>query len=158
MLTEKSNERLNKVHPLLAEKVRQLCEALERNGMHVQVVQGLRTFAEQNALFAQGRTTPGQRVTNARGGQSNHNFGLAVDLCPFVNGQPQWQDDAGFHKIGAEAKALKLEWGGDWRALIDMPHVQLPGLSMKDCNTIYNATHSLQKVWDQATKAFIEVK
>jgi peptidoglycan L-alanyl-D-glutamate endopeptidase CwlK len=157
MLTTKSNERLAKVHPLLAEKVRQLCETLARDGLDIQVVQGLRTFAEQDALFAQGRTKAGPKVTNARGGQSNHNFGLAVDVCPFVNGKPQWEDNATFQKIGKEAKLLKLEWGGDWVKFNDRPHVQLPGLSMKDCNTIYNKSgRVLQRVWDAATAAFVQ--
>lgn len=157
MLTDKSKERLGKVHPLLAEKVRQLVETLGRDGLNVQIVQGLRTFAEQDAIFAQGRTKPGKRVTNARGGQSNHNFGLACDLCPFVNGQAQWDDDEGFHKIGVEAEVLGLEWGGRWKNLVDMPHVQLPGLSVKQCLSIYNASaHNLQVVWDAATRAFIQ--
>src|SRR6185369_5836350 len=113
MLTDKSKERLSKVHPLLAEKVKQLIESLEREGLNIQVVQGLRTFAEQDVLFAKGRTTPGPKVTNAKGGQSNHNFGLACDICPFVNGKPEWDDAEAFARIGKEAKALKLEWGGE---------------------------------------------
>lgn len=159
-LTDKSKERLFKVHPLLAEKIRQLCETLEKGGMNVQVVQGLRTFAEQDELFAQGRTKPGKRVTNARGGQSNHNFGLAVDLCPFdEHGQPMWEADELFTRIGVGAEVFRLEWGGRWPHFTDAPHVQLPGLTIRDCDIIYNANnHSLQKVWDAATAKFIEVK
>ncbi|HVG34723.1 MAG TPA: peptidoglycan-binding protein, partial [Pyrinomonadaceae bacterium] len=66
-----------KVHPELAKRVRMLIDNLAKAGMQIEVVQGLRTFAEQDALFAQGRTKPGKVVTNARGGQSNHNYGLA---------------------------------------------------------------------------------
>lgn len=156
MFTEKSKQRLLKVHPLLAEKVRILGETLDRDGMEIQVVQGFRTAAEQQALFDQGRTKPGKRVTNARPFQSNHSYGLAVDVCPFVGGQPQWEDEEGFQKIGHEAKLLGLEWGGDWKNLIDNPHIQLPGLSIKQCFSIYSKG-GLQKVWDAATAATVKV-
>lgn len=76
-MTPASENRLNKVHPELATRVRMLIDTFAQNGVQIEVVQGLRTFAEQDALFAQGRTKPGQVVTRARGGQSNHNYGLA---------------------------------------------------------------------------------
>lgn len=107
-----SHNRLNKVHPELARRVMLLIQALADKGYTVEVVQGLRTFAEQDELYKQGRTKPGQVVTKARGGQSNHNYGLAVDLCPFVNGKPQWNDNQGFIRIGVEAAKVGLEWGG----------------------------------------------
>lgn len=153
-LTDKSKSLLSKVHPLLSEKVRQLCETLERDGLNIQVTSGLRTFAEQDALFAQGRTKPGRKVTNARGGQSNHNMGLACDLVPMP---VDWDNLVPFRKIGAEAKKLGLEWGGDWPRSVDMPHVQMPNLSTKDCLRIYNANGKrLQPVWDVATSLFIK--
>jgi peptidoglycan LD-endopeptidase CwlK len=85
-----SQNRLKKVHPELARRAALLIQALADKGYTIEVVQGLRTFAEQDELYKQGRTKPGQVVTKAKGGQSNHNYGLAVDLCPFVNGKPQW--------------------------------------------------------------------
>src|SRR4051812_26355108 len=118
-----SETRLSKVHPELAKRVRLVADALKSRGIEIHVVQGLRTFAEQDALFAQGRTTKGKKVTNARGGQSNHNFGLAVDVCPFKGGQPQWNDQKAFKAIGQEAKKLGLEWGGDWVHIVDEPHI-----------------------------------
>jgi hypothetical protein len=132
-----SETRLSKVHPELAKRVRLVADALKARGIEIHVVQGLRTFAEQDALFAQGRTTKGKKVTNARGGQSNHNFGLAVDVCPFKGGQPQWNDQKAFKAIGQEAKKLGLEWGGDWVHIVDEPHIQLPGLSVSQCLALY---------------------
>ncbi len=85
-------------------------------------------------------------MTNARGGFSNHNFGLAVDLCPFENNQPQWNDDAGFNAIGVAAKHVGLEWGGSWKKLVDKPHVQLPGLSVAQCRILFERG-GLQAVW-----------
>jgi D-alanyl-D-alanine dipeptidase len=141
-----SQARLAKVHPRLATGATALINALAAQGLVVEVVQGLRTFAEQDALFAQGRTKPGQVVTNAKGGQSNHNYGLAVDLCPFVNGKPQWNDNAAFLRIGAEAVKQGLEWGGNWKKLIDKPHVQLGGLTVAQCSALFKKG-GLEKVW-----------
>lgn len=141
-----SQNRLKKVHPELARRVTLVIEALTNRGMTVEVVQGLRTFAEQNELYKQGRTKPGQIVTRAKGGQSNHNYGLAVDLCPFVNGKPQWNDNAAFIRIGVEASKLGLEWGGNWKKFIDKPHVQLPGLTIAQCLACYNKG-GLENVW-----------
>jgi peptidoglycan L-alanyl-D-glutamate endopeptidase CwlK len=146
-MNSSSQARLQKVHPELTKRVTDLIEALQSEGMQVEVVQGLRTFAEQDALYAQGRTKPGKIVTRAKGGQSNHNYGLAVDLCPFVNGQPQWNDDAGFTRIGNEAKIRGLEWGGDWKKFPDTPHVQLPGLTVNQCFALFK-DGGLDNVWN----------
>jgi peptidoglycan LD-endopeptidase CwlK len=144
-------KRLEKVHPELSKRIRDLIEAFAQRGMQVEVVQGLRTIAEQNALYAQGRSKPGPVVTNARGGQSNHNYGLAVDLCPFVNGKPDFTTNSSYVAIGAEAVKRGLEWGGNWKKLIDKPHVQLPGMTIADCRKFFNKG-GLEAVWEEATK------
>jgi peptidoglycan L-alanyl-D-glutamate endopeptidase CwlK len=141
-----SQNRLAKVHPKLAKGVTAMIEALAAEGLTVEVVQGLRTFAEQDALFAQGRTKPGPVVTQAKGGQSNHNYGLAVDLCPFVGGKPQWEDTKGFLRIGTEAAKQGLQWGGDWKKFIDKPHVQLGGLTVAQCSAFFKKG-GLENVW-----------
>ncbi len=150
-MNQASTGRLSHVHPLLAKKVRALIDSMAKQGIQLEVVQGLRTFAEQDALFAQGRTKPGHIVTNARGGQSNHNYGLAVDLCPFKNGQPQWNDEHAFNAIGPEATKVGLEWGGSWHHLVDKPHVQLPGLSVLECYGLYRQG-GLPLVWSEAER------
>ena len=115
-MNDASRKRLAKIHPVLAERITALLDILTQHGLQVEVVQGLRTFAEQDALFAQGRSRPGPVVTRARGGQSNHNYGLAVDMVPFNNGQPNWNAPLGvWTTIGTEAEKLGLEWGGDWK-------------------------------------------
>lgn len=125
---------------------------MAQGGINIEVVQGLRTIAEQNALFAQGRTRPGQIVTRARGGQSNHNYGLAVDVVPFTNGKPNWNaPNSVWMAIGQEGGKLGLEWGGNWKKFIDKPHLQLPGLSIKRCLALYNKG-GLQAVWVEATR------
>ncbi len=75
-------DKLSLVHPLFAERVRQLFQKLKEEGYDFIVTQGLRTWEEQNALYAKGRTAPGPVVTKAPGGHSQHNFGLAVDVAP----------------------------------------------------------------------------
>jgi peptidoglycan L-alanyl-D-glutamate endopeptidase CwlK len=156
-MNDASRRRLEKVHPALATRIEALLETLKQHGLQVEVVQGLRTFAEQDALFAQGRTRPGPVVTRARGGQSNHNYGLAVDLVPFTNGQPNWNAPLGvWTTIGSEAEKLGLEWGGDWRKFVDKPHVQLPGLSVAECLALFRrAGNKLELVWAEAARRLL---
>ena len=151
-MNKHSEQRLSQIHPSLARHVRALVERLAAKGIHVEITQGLRTFAEQDALFAQGRNQPGKIVTKARGGQSPHNFGLAVDLCPFENGKPNWQaSPAVWQQIGHEAERLGLEWGGNWK-FVDMPHVQLSAMSLAQCRALYKAG-GLPLVWQRVDTA-----
>ena len=147
-----SENRLKKIHPELASRIRTVVAALAQSGINIEIVQGLRTFAEQDDLFRQGRTKKGLVVTNARGGQSNHNYGLAVDVVPFVNGKPNWNaPNSIWMAIGQEGGKLGLEWGGNWKKFIDKPHLQLPGLSIKQCLTLFRKG-GLNAVWAEATR------
>jgi peptidoglycan L-alanyl-D-glutamate endopeptidase CwlK len=147
-----SEKRLQQLHPALASAVRTVVADLAARGIVVEVVQGLRTYKEQDELYAKGRTKPGPIVTQARGGQSNHNFGLAVDLCPFTGDKPDWNAPmAVWAAIGAAAEARGLEWGGQWKKFLDKPHVQLPAMSVKECASCYQAG-GLDAVWSTASK------
>jgi peptidoglycan L-alanyl-D-glutamate endopeptidase CwlK len=138
-----NEERLSHVHPALAAKVRKLLELAAAEGHQLVVVQGLRTFAEQDALY---RQRP--RVTNARAGQSMHNYGLACDLAFVVDGKVSW-DDKLYPAIGRWASAAGLEWGGTWRTFKDLPHVQLKGLpSWSTLLPIYRSG-GLAAVWQK---------
>jgi hypothetical protein len=96
-------------------------------GVVVKVICGTRTYADQTALYAQGRTTPGPIVTDAPAGYSNHNFGIAFDVGVFVRGE--YLDDSPMYaKVGAFGRGQGLEWGGDWTSFPDEPHFQLPWL------------------------------
>ena len=114
--------KLQQVHPALAHRARKIIAFAKADGYELRVTQGLRTFKEQDDLF---KKRP--KVTNARGGQSMHNYGLAVDFAFVVNGKISW-DDKLYTRIGKWALNAGLEWGGGWRKFKDMPHVQLPGL------------------------------
>lgn len=147
-----SEKRLQQLHPALQSAVRAVIADLAASGISVEVVQGLRTFEEQDALFAKGRTEPGPIVTQARGGESNHNFGLAADLCPFTGGQPDWNAPVDvWAAIGTTAIAHGLDWGGQWKKFIDKPHVQLPSMTVKECASRY-ATGGLAAVWAVASQ------
>jgi hypothetical protein len=92
------------------------------------VSDALRTMAQQREIYAQGRTKPGRVVSNAKPGQSAHNFGYAVDLWPLkANGDFDWCAKVDlFKKMGAIATELGLTWGGTFRTLFDAPHVENP--------------------------------
>jgi hypothetical protein len=147
-----SEARLQKLHPALVAALRRVVADLAAQGITIELVQGLRTFAEQDALFAKGRTQPGQIVTQARGGESNHNYGLAADLCPFTNDKPDWNAPITvWAAIGAAATAHGLDWGGAWKKFIDKPHVELPSITVKECLTCFR-DGGLEAVWSTASK------
>lgn len=92
-LSAKSRERLAGVHPDLRRVVER---AIQLTTIDFVVTQGNRTQAEQDALYAQGRTKPGKKVTWTR--NSRHVGGFAVDLAPYIGGGIEWDDDG---RIGA---------------------------------------------------------
>jgi peptidoglycan L-alanyl-D-glutamate endopeptidase CwlK len=94
-------------------------------GMVVKVICGTRSYAEQTALYAQGRTTPGPIVTDAPAGYSNHNFGIAFDVGIFQHGE-YLADSPLYAQVGALGRSQGLEWGGDFSSFRDEPHFQLP--------------------------------
>lgn len=131
-----SQERLKAVFPLLATKIYQLSTLMAAEELFITVAQGLRTIEEQDALFAKGRDAEGnvinkaQVVTNARGGHSWHNFGLAVDCYPVdktsngVDWNPQHPD---WKRMEALGVSLGLTSGANWIRIVDAPHFQLTG-------------------------------
>ncbi|WP_214722236.1 M15 family metallopeptidase [Exiguobacterium sp. s192] len=128
-LLERANRKLNVpgLSPEVARKTRQVIRELHVKGIYVGVAQGFRSYAEQEELYAQGRTTPGAIVTNARGGQSNHNRGIAVDLFQYsMDGtEAIFNTDANFQQIVQAMKRQGFSWGGDWSGFKDYPHFEL---------------------------------
>ena len=127
-----SQARLCDVIPALADKIRQLAELCDKDEIFfaenatLEVTQGLRTWDDQAKLWAIGRTLPGKEVTNARPGESWHQFGAACDVAPFVNDkQPDWDEG---HPIWARivelGESLGLRSGVSWK---DEPHFELTG-------------------------------
>jgi peptidoglycan L-alanyl-D-glutamate endopeptidase CwlK len=146
-------ERIAQLHPKIRTEVGQLIDAVEKGfpeWMAVRVVEHYRSIDYQNQLYALGRTKRnpdgasvkkpmGNIVTNAKGGQSYHNFGLAIDFALLLDkdrdgkyeflswdlaadldrdGQKDWQE------VVKAFKAAGYEWGGDWHSIVDNPHLQ----------------------------------
>jgi len=161
---DKRNKKVN-LHPKFRKKLAAFADALAARGMDVLITDGFRSFAEQDRLFEQGRSTPGNIVTNARGGRSNHNYGLAVDMYPVIQGQvftdvPNGPKKARFLEIQKaiidEAGNLGLTSGVTFGNLGDTPHVQLlreedfrPSKALQ----IFNSNNkSFDAVWIEATR------
>ncbi|EAG1247622.1 M15 family metallopeptidase [Listeria monocytogenes] len=129
-LIEKANRKLNVsgMNKSVADKTRNVIKKMAKKGIYLCVAQGYRSSAEQNALYAQGRTKPGAVVTNAKGGQSNHNYGVAVDLCLYTSDGKNviWESTTSRWKTVVSAmKAEGFDWGGDWKSFKDYPHFEL---------------------------------
>ena len=146
-------------HPRLQRIASAWIKACATEGITVSIGETLRTVAEQDALYAQGRTKPGSIVTNAKGSSysSQHQWGIAFDfyLKMDVDGDGSVSDDAyndstGMFKKAAElAKALGLAWGGDWRSIVDKPHLYLPdwGSGTNILKQRYGTFEAFKKTW-----------
>jgi peptidoglycan LD-endopeptidase CwlK len=111
---------LDEVQPI----ARALVQKAAAAGINIKVISGSRSYAEQDALYAKGRTAPGPKVTNAPGGYSNHNFGIAFDIGVF-SGNSYLQESPKYKAVGVLGMDLGLEWGGNWTSIVDQPHFQL---------------------------------
>ncbi|MCA0980022.1 MULTISPECIES: M15 family metallopeptidase [Exiguobacterium] len=130
----RTNIDFDRLHPQVAERgatfVRLAHSCLD---LEVRLTSGYRSAKEQNALYAQGRSEPGQVVTNAKAGQSYHNYGLAVDFVIIHDNKTDYDlstdrnrnDIPDWQELGELGKALGFEWGGDWNSFPDYPHLQM---------------------------------
>ena len=112
-----------------AQKLARAClKTIRKGGIDARIISGTRSYSEQDKLFRQGRFgNPGPIVTNARGGQSNHNFGIAWDIGVFDANGKYLGHSALYAKAGQIAMSAgitDLEWGGNWRTFKDQPHYQ----------------------------------
>lgn len=137
---------LTVLYPPFVELAKRAIKTLDNRGDRYYAISGLRTYEEQNKLYAQGRTAPGQVVTKAKGGESFHNFGIALDFCRDKDVersglQPDW-NKASYEDLASEVAANGLESGLRWR-FVDAPHVQLPisvyAIDLKDLREMYEA-------------------
>ena len=124
LASARSEKVIGKLHPRVQAYARALYFKAREHGLTIQIISGLRSYAEQDALYAQGRIEPGNVVTNARAGHSNHNFGIAFDVGLFERNEYLGESPM-YKAVGALGEELGLEWGGNWRTLVDQPHFQL---------------------------------
>ena len=116
---------LDDLLPLVRKRVEAFIKAAEASGIDLLVTSTYRDDESQNALYAQGRTTAGKIVTNAKAGESFHNYRCAVDVVPIINGKPVWDTSYQvWQTIGRLGKEAGLEWAGDWVKFKEYPHFQ----------------------------------
>ena len=138
-----TRQRIEKLHPVVRKETKTIideCDKALTGRAKVRITQGLRTFQEQDDLYAIGRTKPGKKVTNAKGGQSIHNYGFAVDICMIIDGKTaswdtvkDWDND----KVADWYECVKIfakygwDWGGNWKTFKDLPHFEKKSLITK---------------------------
>lgn len=136
----RSEQNIRTLHLQAQEAARVFLGAFANAEYTVRIISGNRTYAEQNAIYAQGRTKPGKIVSNAKGGQSNHNFAIAWDIGIFVNGK--YLPESPFYKAAATvalAATVGVEWGGHWTKP-DRPHYQLvTGRNISDVRELFES-------------------
>ena len=121
-LDPRSEKNLATVQPCLRELGTELLRLLKAEGLTFKDTSGNRTQAEQDALYAQGRTAPGPVVTWTR--HSRHIGGRAFDLTLFQGKYPVWESPH-YDRAGEIGESLGLVWGGRWKTP-DRPHFELP--------------------------------
>ena len=129
-LDERSEKNLQTLLPFLQRDIRRWFKEkvepwMQKNNVVVKIICGTRTYAEQDALYAKGRTAPGPKVTNAKGGYSLHNFCVAFDVGIFDAKGAYFEDDKWYKKLVDECGCPDEHLnGGDWKSLCDYPHYQ----------------------------------
>lgn len=126
-----NSRRIEDLLPQVQPLANAFIEKCKAEGIELLITSTYRDKESQAALFAQGRTAPGKIVTNARAGQSFHNYRVAFDVVPLRNGKPVWgtanEDAVLWKKIGAIGIQCGLEWAGNWRTFKEFPHFQFTG-------------------------------
>ena len=140
------------LHPRLQSKIKELILKSAKAGLLIGIGECVRTVEEQDALYAQGRTEPGNIVTNAKGStySSMHQWGIAFDFYR-NDGQGLYNDsDAFFRQVGKIGKSIGLEWGGDWTSPVDKPHFQLPdwGSTPAKLKAMYGTPEKFRSTWE----------
>ena len=161
---------VKQLHPELQKKVEQLKTLCAKNGITIGISECLRTTAEQDALYAKGRTKPGIKVTNCKGStySSMHQWGVAFDfyLIMDVDGDGKTNDDSYndatglFEKVGKLGKSIGLEWGGSWKSPVDKPHFQLPywGSTAKKLKDKYGTPDKFMATWNTGSSVKVDQK
>lgn len=109
-----ASRKLEDLRPGTCIRAEKFLTRCSEEGLDILIYCTLRSMEEQDELYSMGRTKPGKVVTNARSGDSYHNWGCAFDFVPMVGGKPQWGDKTLYTKAGVIAEEVGLEWSGRW--------------------------------------------
>ncbi len=142
-----SEQRIKLLHPAIRNEVQLLINDIEPelpSNCTIRITYTLRTFAEQDALYAQGRTLPGKVVTKAKGGQSNHNYGLAFDFVILIDGKASWSVDENWLKVIDYFEKNGYIAGHRWK-FKDSPHIEKTfGNTWRTLLPKYNSGHFIE--------------
>lgn len=153
MATDKASmDRLELLHPLVRESAKRAytkaCK-ITPVGVHPFITETDRSFERSDALYNQpwdGKDNDGdgkideadEKVSNAKGGESIHNYKLALDFVILINGKMSWSVDSNWMKVVQCFKEEGWDWGGDWRSFKDYPHLEKKlGYSLKQLQAKY---------------------
>jgi LAS superfamily LD-carboxypeptidase LdcB len=126
------------LHPAVRKAAQKAIQECSAQGYNITVVETYRTLQRQAKLFEQGRSEPGQIVTNAQRGESYHNYGLALDISPVTDDIVSIFEYSGF------------EWGGRWKSIKDTPHFQMTfGYSPSQLKSLLASKNNLLLVWKE---------
>lgn len=133
-LVMENSRHISDLLPVVTEKCSAFLNECAASHIDVLITSTYRDFESQTALYNQGRTTPGPVVTNARAGESFHNYRVAFDFVPLINGKCAWNNTAVFKKCGEIAEKCGLEWAGRWKGKFkELAHCQFTGgLTLND--------------------------
>lgn len=146
----------SKLHPWLDYKLWLLLKECEKKGIYLIITEGFRSKDYQDELYAKGRTKPGPKVTNATGisYSSQHQWGVAFDFA--INDAKLVYNGAMMKKVAKIAKSEKvgLKWGGDWKSIVDTPHLYLGkwGSTTKELKRLYGTFDKFKKTWTSTVK------
>lgn len=157
---------VKQLHPRLQAKIIELKEICKKAGIKIDTRECYRTMAEQDALYAQGRTKPGPIVTKARGCNyaSMHQWGVAFDFVVEMDCDKDGDIDIKdlynnklMCKVGRLGKTIKLEWGGTWKGFPDRPHFQLKdwGSTPVKLKLRYGNPDKFKKTWKQYSGLYL---
>jgi peptidoglycan L-alanyl-D-glutamate endopeptidase CwlK len=169
--------RINYLHPAIRQEVLAAYNYINRKllgkGIRLRFAHTLRSFKEQDDLYALGRTKGGKKVTNAKGGQSIHNYGLAFDIVILLdkNGDGTFETaswdtkkdtdndgTADWMEVVRYFKSLGWQWGGDWASFPDYPHFEKTfGHNWKTLEAKYNSNDVFNEVIEGATYKWVNL-
>lgn len=145
------------LRPDLQSKALKLVELAKTKGLNIVISQTLRTEEEQQALYAQGRTKPGNIVTKVTYPYSLHNWGVAFDIAVIKDGKANWEEKY-YNIVGPLGESLGLEWGGAWGDFKDRPHFQIPDIEVTDLIRGYSTPFHYIKSWTAPKKEAKDVE
>ncbi|MFA5166751.1 MAG: M15 family metallopeptidase [Candidatus Paceibacterota bacterium] len=122
-----NSRKIEDLHPYVADLAKKFVAACADSGIDVIITSTYRDLESQAELYAQGRSKPGLKVTNAKSGQSFHNWRVAFDFVPIVYGKADYKNIHTFELCGKIAEKLGLEWAGRWERFRELAHCQYTG-------------------------------